>query len=144
MSRARLSDGEIDRIVGALAGWKGKLSWDLLVDRVEIILRRPFSRQGLDKNISIRTAFQQAKKRIKNKPADTSEDESNSGSSELAVALRRIDNLLAEVQTLKAEREHFLERFAVWSYNARSRGISEVELNAKLPKVNRSPSEKKR
>ena len=57
---------------------------------------------------------------------------------------RTIDSLRAEIAVLKAERGRFEEKFATWLYNARSRGISEVELNKRLPEVDRDGSTKKR
>ncbi|UIJ81943.1 hypothetical protein [Rhizobium leguminosarum] len=138
MAKARLTDDEIERIVALLISWQGKLSWELLTERVETLLKRPFTRQGLDKQDNIRTAFQQAKDRLRSSPVTPSATEM---STELAMALGRVERLEAEVAVLKAERNRFLEKFATWQYNARSSGrLSESDLNIPLPKVERDRS----
>lgn len=137
MAKARLTDGEIERIVGLLTGWQGALNWEVLTERVQTLLRRSFTRQGLSKQENILTAFQQAKDRLRSSPAAPS---ASTMSAELAVALARVDALQAEIAVLKTERNRFNEKFAVWQYNARSRGISEYELNTPLPRVDRDRS----
>jgi hypothetical protein len=137
MAKARLTDDEIDRIVALLISWQGKLSWELLTEQVGAMLKRTFTRQGLDKQDNIRTAFQQAKDRLRTSPATPSHSEM---SAELALALGRIDRLEAEIAVLKAERNRFLEKFATWQYNARSKNLSEGDLNMPLPRVERDRS----
>lgn len=137
MAKARLTEDEIERIVALLVSWQGKLSWELLTERVEAILKRPFTRQGLDKQEGIRNAFQVAKERLRAAPSTPSTSEM---SAELMMALSRVDALEAEVLSLKAERNRFHEKFATWQYNARSRGISEADLNRPLPRVERDRS----
>lgn len=143
MARTRLSDQEIEQIVGLLTSWTGELSWELVVIRVKALLKRPFTRQGLDKQQPIRFAFKQAKTRLRTRPRKVKLGAEDGMSPELAAAQRQIDNLRAEIKVLKAEKNALLERFATWTYNARSRGLSEEALNRKLPPVDRRPSEKK-
>ncbi len=142
MAKARLTDKEIDLIVGMLAGWKGRLSWELVLQRVEAMLGRTFTRQGLDKNEIISIAFGQAKDR--RRKLSKKEIEESDQPPELAAAERRVEVLRAEIAVLKSEQERFLEKFATWLYNARSRGISEFDLNRPLPDVDRDESERKR
>lgn len=137
MAKARLTDDEIERIVGLLVAWQGELSWDLLTERVEGLLKRSFTRQGLSKQENILTAFQQAKDRIRASPKKSPVSKM---SAELAIALAKVDALEAEIAVLKAERNRFHEKFAVWQYNSRSQGISESDLNMPLPKVDRDRS----
>lgn len=106
---------------------------------MQSLLRRPFTRQGLDKQDNIRTAFQQAKVRIR-----TAKPEASEKLPEIDLMQRTIDGLRAEIAVMKAERGRFAEKFATWLYNARSRGISEFELNRQLPEVDRDGSTKKR
>ncbi|WEA59536.1 hypothetical protein PO860_18035 [Rhizobium sp. BJ04] len=140
MAKSRLSQQEIETIVALLTSWSGVLRWEKVVDRVEALLKRSFTRQGLDKHESIRIAFKQAKKRSSQRRSKRETDPDTSP--ELASALRTIANLRAEIKVLKAEKALFMERFATWTYNARSRGISERDLNAKLPLIDRRHSEK--
>jgi uncharacterized small protein (DUF1192 family) len=137
MAKARLTNDEIDRIVGILVSWEGKLSWDLLTDQVGAMLKRSFTRQGLNKQENIRVAFQQAKDRLRSSSVATSPIEI---SAELSLALSRVDRLEAQIAVLKAERNRFLQKFATWQYNARSRNMSEAELNLPLPSVERDRS----
>ncbi|NEH27458.1 hypothetical protein [Rhizobium ruizarguesonis] len=144
MAEARLTGAEVDKIVNLLTTWQGKLSWELLLRRMRPLLGRDFTRQGLDKQQSISIAFKQAKERtrIRAKKAPAGGDPDLPP--ELASALRRIDNLKAEVELLQAEKDRLLERFATWLYNARSRGISDYDLSQPLPPVDRDKSDGKR
>jgi hypothetical protein len=142
MARARLADREIEAIVGMLDAWRGTLTWGKLLDRVQPFLRRSFTRQGLDKNESIKLAYGKAKDRIRTSPKKKGVE--SDLPPELAYAQQRIDTLTAEVVRLEAERERLLETFATWLYNARSRGLGEADLKRELPPVNRGASEVKR
>lgn len=140
MARNRLTSDEIEQIVELLTSWRGELSWDLLTERVEALLRRSFSRQGLAKHENIQTAFQQAKDRIRtDKPTTYSEP-----LPEIELMQNTIDSLRAKIAVMEAERGRYEEKFATWLYNARSRGISEFDLNRQLPEVDRDGSAKKR
>lgn len=141
MAKAKLSVDDIDSIVNILTGWRGKLTWELLVDKVAAILGRPFTRQALDSHAAIKRAFALAKKRFREgkhaapQPPHTSV--------ELAIALDRVDALQAEVTLLKQERNALLETFATWLYNARNRGLAERDLNRPLPLVERHGSDRR-
>lgn len=137
LAKARLTNEEVELIIGLLTSWRGKLSWELLLKRVETLLRRPFTRQGLDKQAAIRTAFQQAKARTR-----TAKQSPSEALPEIALLQQTIESLRAEIAVLKAERNRYAEKFATWLYNARSRGLSEVDLNRPLPIVDRDKSER--
>jgi hypothetical protein len=139
MAKARLTSDEIERIVELLTSWRGTLSWELLLERVETLLRRPFTRQGLAKQDNIQTAYQQAKDRIRNEKPTYSE-----ALPEIELMQNTIDSLRAKIAVMEAERGRYEEKFATWLYNARSRGISELDLNRHLPEVDRDGSTKKR
>ncbi|MBA4784382.1 MAG: hypothetical protein H2046_01275 [Rhizobiales bacterium] len=138
MAKGRLTSEDIEQIVGLLTSWRGKLTWELLLKRVEALLRRKFSRQGLNKHDNLRTAFQQAKKRLR-----TSEPKPSKPLPEIELLQRTIDSLQAELAVIKAERGRYEEKFVTWLYNARSRGVSELDLNRRLPEVDRGRSIKK-
>lgn len=141
MVKAKLSDHDIDSIVNILTGWRGKLTWELLVDKVAAVLGRPFTRQGLDYHAAIKRAFTLAKTRLRKGKHAT--PQSPDTSVELAIAVDRVDVLQAEVTLLKQERNALLETFATWLYNARNRGLSERDLNRPLPVVERHGSDRK-
>ncbi|MGR9231895.1 hypothetical protein ACU8NU_10055 [Rhizobium leguminosarum] len=142
MAEARLTEAEVDKIVSLLTSWRGKLSWELLLQRVAPILKRDFTRQGLDKQETISLAFKQAKDRLRLRPKRPSAGDDIDLPPELAATLRRVENLKAEVELLQAEKQRLLERFATWLYNARCRGLSEADLNNPLPPVDRGKSER--
>lgn len=143
MSNTRLSNDDVDRIVGLLSSWTGKLTWTHLVDRVEGVLGTRYTRQGLDKHFSITTAFKKAKERNRKRNPLKLKPDDEGLPPDLAMALRTNEALRAQIEVLKAERDRFLEKFAVWLYNARSRGLSEQDLNRSLPRIDRQGSEKK-
>ncbi|MER9338147.1 hypothetical protein NKJ06_29990 [Mesorhizobium sp. M0293] len=141
MPKPKLSPNDIDQIVNQLTSWRGKLTWDLLVDKVTAALGRPYSRQALDAHDDVKIAFDLAKKRVRE--GKSASPASPDISPELATALDRVETLRAEVAVLKQQRDGFLETFAVWLYNARNRGITERDLNQLLPAVERHRSAKK-
>ena len=57
-----LGDAEIQQIVEILDGWSGKLTWDLLIDAIELRLCYRYTRQALHKHERIRQAFELKKK----------------------------------------------------------------------------------
>lgn len=142
MSGSRLTDSDIAAIVGLLTSWRGKLTWELFVERVTALLGKPYTRQGLDKHFSISTAFSQAKERNRKKRLQVAKSTDHGLPPDLAMALRTIEALRGEVAVQRSERGYLLEKFATWLYNARSRGIPEEELNRPLPEVNRQASER--
>jgi len=139
VAKARLKTDEIERIVDMLTSWRGDLTWDRLLQRVEKLLRRSFTRQGLAKQENIQTAYQQAKDRLRtDKPRDVAPR------LEIELLQSTIESLRARIAVIEAERGRFEEKFATWLYNARSRGISELDLNRRLPDVDRDGSVKER
>lgn len=141
MPKAKLSSDDIDHIVSLLTSWRGKLTWDLLVDKIAAILGRSYTRQALNAHVEIKRAFDLAKNRSRQgKRTDSGPQHT---SPELATALERVETLRAEVALLKQERNDFLQTFATWLYNARNRGLSERDLNQPLPAVERHRSDRK-
>lgn len=141
MPKAKLSPDDIDHIVHLLTTWCGKLTWDLLVNKVAAVLGRSYTRQALNTHDAIKRAFDLAKKRARE---GTRIDPMQSRNSpELAIALDRVETLRAEVALLKQERDGYLQTFATWLYNARNRGLSERELNQPLPAVERHRSDRR-
>jgi hypothetical protein len=135
MKRTRsknLDDNDIQEIVEILDGWSGRLSWDLLIDAVEVRRFNRYTRQTLYKHERIRHAFGLRKKRL----ADGSGSPKREAmSSELQAALGRIARLEAENARLRSENNRLLEQFVRWSYNAHTRGLNEELLNRSLPHV---------
>lgn len=142
--KAKLQSTEVDRIVGLLTTWKGKLTWELVEDRVESLLGRRFTRQTLDGLTPVKIAFTQAKERVRRQKTQSTGGSDDDVLPEVALLLQKNEALTARIRVLSKERDELLGRFAIWLFNARSRGISEHDLAAPLPVVDREPSEKKK
>lgn len=141
MTRSRnVTDADIDQVVGILDGWGGKLTWDLLVDKVEERLHVRYTRQGLDKHERVKVAFSVRKKALAR--ARDRAERPPSESPELDAAEQSIVRLKGENDRLKAENQRLLEQFARWAYNAHTRGLAEGFLNQPLPPVDRDRTER--
>ncbi|MCC2682702.1 MAG: hypothetical protein K0S36_2266 [Nitrosospira multiformis] len=128
-----LGDAEIKQIVEILDGWSGKLSWELLINAIELRMFNRYTRQALFKHERIRNAFDLKK----SNPAKGKGEIRRVASPELQMALERIAKLEAENKRLESENNHLLEQFARWAYNAHTRGLDNDFLNRPLPSVNR-------
>ncbi|CDH26259.1 hypothetical protein [Xenorhabdus bovienii] len=125
---------DIEKILGALDGWQGKLTWDSLCDAVvKHIGKRP-TRQSLNSNKQIKLAFLNKKSRLKGDSEDTKIPPS------LAIAGQRIKRLEEENSRLRSENFRLLEKYIVWQYNAYRHGLSEEKLNMPLPAIDRESS----
>ncbi|MXR38283.1 hypothetical protein GQF02_15025 [Neisseriaceae bacterium B2N2-7] len=128
-----LTDDAIEQIVRLLDGWKGKLTWDALIDAIVTRLHCRYTRQALHKHERIRTAYTLRKDTLGNKKEAAAPPRSGP----LADAMVRIDRLEAENKRLEAENQRLLEQFVVWAYNAHTRGLDKEFLSQPLPIVNR-------
>ena len=142
MTKPKLTLEDMERVVRLLAAWEGKITWELTVDKVAEVLRRSYTRQTLESYSAVKIAFQKAKVRHRGKTAPAKLQKGMTP--ELAAALSRIEVLKAELEISKGVNGEHMQQFAKWLYNARSRGISEMDLNRPLPIINRGASEKKK
>ncbi|HQO16846.1 MAG TPA: hypothetical protein PLG02_07775 [Methylotenera sp.] len=128
-----LDDAGIKAIVGILDGWYGKLTWDLLIDAINLRTHNKYTRQTLHKHERIRNAFELRKMEITKGESATR----TVTSPELQKALERIARLEVETKRLESENTQLLEQFVRWAYNANARGLDSDLLNKPLPPVNR-------
>lgn len=129
--RARNVDEKvIGEVLSVLDGWTGKLTWEGLIDTLAARTRQRYTRQALSAHERIQQAFSFRKKALSNNPSIRDEDA-------LKPEQQMIARLEAQVQRLEAENSTLLERFAVWAYNARTRGLDERFLSQRLPQVRR-------
>ena len=127
-----LTDDAIEQIVRILDGWSGKLTWDGLIEAVVARLHCKYTRQALHKHERIRAAYTLRKGALARGEAVVS-----ACVQPIDEATARIARLEIENQRLEAENQRLLEQFAVWAYNAHSRGLSKEFLSRPLPCVNR-------
>ena len=128
-----LGDSEIKQIAEILDGWSGKLTWELLIDAIELRIFSRYTRQALYKHERIRHAFELKK----NEPSEGRKDVKRVASPQLQIALDRIARLESENRRLESENNQLLEQFSRWAYNAHTRGLDHEFLNRPLPTVNR-------
>lgn len=133
-----LNDADIKKIVEILDGWSEKLTWELLIDAVELRLHNRYTRQTLHKHERIRNAFELRKSGL----ADGDGTIGIVRSVELQKAMERIARLETENKRLNSENVKLLEQFVCWAYNAHSRGLNSDFLNKALPAVNRGQAKK--
>ncbi len=128
-----LDDASIKQVVEILDGWNKKLTWELLIDAVELRMHNRYTRQTLHKHERIKNAFELRKVAL----ADGDGEVRIVRSPELQKALERIARLETENKRLESENQQLLEQFARWAYNAHTRGLDSNFLNKPLPPVNR-------
>ena len=138
---SNLSDADIARIVSILDGWKGKITWDLLILEAKLWLHgQEYTRQTFAKYPRIKKAYELAKQRWRN-TRDGAEDDHpkkrNDMSAEFHLLKEENDKLKAENARLKMENNNLLEQFVRWQYNADSRGVKKSELDQELPYIER-------
>ena len=129
-----LDDAGIKQIVEILDGWSEKLTWDLLIDAIELRMHNRYTRQTLHKHQRIKHAFELRKVAL----ADGDGEVRIVRSPELQKALEKIARLEVENKRLESENQKLLEQFARWAYNAHTRGLDANFLDKSLPTVNRS------
>lgn len=127
-----LNDDNIENIVGIIDGWSEKLTWDNLIDEIEVRSKNRYTRQTLANYTRIKSAFVGAKQRILN-----STNNKNTSPFEREVLEQRLERLEAENTRLASENHDLLTQFARWAYNAHAKGISKKELDKPLPTIDR-------
>ena len=134
MRRAKnISDEDVNRIVGILDGWSGRLTWDALLDAIERHLFVRYTRQALHKHRRVQESFERCKRAL---AAGGGRPRRVAAAPEAQIALDRIARLEAEVARLEAENTRLLEQFVRWAYHASIRGLDEAYLSSPLPSAN--------
>lgn len=126
-----LDDQVILSIVEILDGWKGKLTWNLLIDEIEKRLFQRYTRQALFAHERIRNAFELKKVDI---PFVIENGRKKCGP-EAVMESERYARLISENERLKNENQRLLEQFNRWAYNAYTRGLTPEFLNQSLPSI---------
>lgn len=129
-----LTDERIAVVVDTLDTWKGKLTWDLLIDAAEAAIGHRYSRFTFAEYPQIANAFSLKKDslrgtlpRARGEPRDE----------RVRAALAQVDRYMAKVERLEAENQLLLDQFVTWATNAERKGVTMDMLNAPLPKPER-------
>lgn len=138
VKRAKNLDAQaIEVIVGVLDGWSGKLSWELLIATIAQRMHSTYTRQALHRHERIRIAFQLRKETLAASQDKPYRPPERLSTAEIAALQERCERLVVENTRLGRENEQLLIQFAVWAYNAHTRGLTEEFLNRPLPSVDR-------
>lgn len=134
---ARLTKERITTVLEILDGWKGKLTWDLLLEAVEASTGHRYSRFTFAEYPEIANAFSFRKETLRGTLPTTRGEPRDE---RVRAALARADRYEAKANRLEAENQLLLEQFVTWAINAERRGVTLDMLNAPLPKPPRDRS----
>ncbi|MBN6207511.1 hypothetical protein JYK21_13640 [Ralstonia pickettii] len=134
---ARLTKERIATVLDILDGWKGKLTWNLLLEAVEASTGHRYSRFTFAEYPEIANAFSFRKETLRGTLATTRAEPRDE---RVRAALARADRYGAKASRLEAENQLLLEQFVTWAINAERRGVTLDMLNAPLPKPPRDRS----
>lgn len=132
-----LTDERLQVVLDTLDGWKGKLTWDLLIDAVKKITDITYSRFTFAEYPQIANAFSLKKDVLR---GTWKSERSEPRDERVRSALEQVDRYKAKVQRLEQENQLLLEQFVTWAHNAERKGVTVMMLNAPLPKPQRDRS----
>ena len=124
-----LTDAHIAAVDKIIDAWTGELTWQALIDRVEIEWHARYTRQSLAKHERVQRAFSAYVERA---------PKSSSRRPEIEFLKERIARQDAHIRRLEAENSRLLEQFARWAYNAHKKGLDQTYLSMKLPEIDRA------
>lgn len=130
-----LTDKDIDNIVELLDDWPvdSKLTWERLVEAVKISYNLITTRQTLQKQSRIKTAYREVKKIVAGNSPMASGKHVKSLPPSLKVAAERLEKKERNIERLERENQKLLEQFHTWLYNATQHGMTIEQLNESLP-----------
>lgn len=125
----------VEAAVKIIDSWPtSKLTWDLLVDALSASGLPTYTRQALDRQPLIKSAYTIRVKTLRTQRSSGMEPPSP------VINLRdvRVMTLEATVTRLTAQNNFLLEKFHRWLSNATAAGLSTDELDRPLPDVDRN------
>ncbi len=126
-----LTQEVLQQVLDTLDGWKGKLTWELLLDAVEELSGHRYSRFTFADYPEIANAFSLRNDSLRGTlPRNRGEPRDE----RVRAALQRTERLEAKVARLEAENALLTEQFVIWAINAERKGVTMDMLNAPLPK----------
>lgn len=136
-----LTDERIAIVLETLDMWKGKLTWELLLDMVERNSGYRYSRFTFAEYPEIANAFSLKKDalrgalpRVRSEPRDE----------RVRSAIAQADRYKAKVERLEAENQLLTEQFVTWAINAERKGVTIDMLNVPLTKPERDRTKRER
>lgn len=132
-----LTSERIAAVLEALDAWKGKLTWELLLDAVEALTGYRYSRFTFADYPEIANAFSLKKDALRGTlPRSRGEPRDE----RVRAALAQAERATAKANRLEAENRLLTEQFVTWAINAERKGVTLDMLNAQLPKPERDRS----
>lgn len=132
-----LTTERIQTVLDTLDAWKGKLTWDLLIDSVYEATGITYSRFTFAEYPAITNAFKLRKESLRDeggKQARQPKDE------RLRAALAQTERYKAKAMRLEEENRALLDQFVTWAHNAERKGVTLFMLNAPISKPQRDKS----
>lgn len=127
-----LKPREVKAIVECIRSWPdAKLTWAAICAEAGKLLGRSPARQTLCAHDEIMMAYKARRGSLKTQAPRVSLPSS------LAIAAQRLARQQSVVDELTAVNNALLERFVRWQYNAYKHGMSDAQLDAELPRINR-------
>jgi hypothetical protein len=124
-----LTPERIEVVLTTIDGWKGKLTWDLLIEAVENATGIAYSRFTFSEYPEIANAFSLKKETLRGtwngEPAAPRDEK-------VRAALEQVQRLQSTVERLKQENMLLKEQFVTWANNAERKGVTMMMLNAPL------------
>lgn len=137
MRKARapdLTEERIEVVIDTLDNWKGKLTWDLLIDAVAKVAGHRYSRFTFAEYPQIADAFALKKEALR---GTWKGEPSQPRDARVRSALEQVARYQAKVERLEHENQLLVEQFVTWAINAERKGITMDMLNAPLKKPDR-------
>jgi hypothetical protein len=133
MPKIVISEDVHKSVLKIIAKWKGKLTWDLLRERVtrENGLDNLVARHTLLAHEDIKIAYKERKGALKDEPAHLLLPEDK----QLENAYEQIDELTADKKALQGEVKAMREQIVRWMYNLYQMGLNMDEMS-KVPPSN--------
>jgi len=132
-----LTQEHIVTVLDTLDTWRGKLTWDLLLDKLEAVWGHRYSRFTLASYAEVANAFAHRKDALRGTlpvSRGTPTDE------RVRAAMGQAERFKAKAERLEAENKLLLEQFVTWAHNAEKKGVTMDMLNMPLPKPDRDRS----
>ncbi|CCN80961.1 hypothetical protein CW749_27075 [Vibrio sp. vnigr-6D03] len=129
-----LTDKDISNVCELLDDWPmdSKLTWDRLVEAVAHDYRLTTTRQTLQKQIRIKSAFTEVKALVSGNAPKAAAARNRHLPSSLKAAADQLAKRERTIERLEAENSRLLEQFHTWLYNATQHGITIEQLNEPL------------
>lgn len=132
-----LTDEILNSVIELIDNWKGKLTWDLLLDALEKTSGLRYSRFTFAEYPQIANAFALKKDVLR---GTWKAEPSQPRDERLKAALEQVERYKSKNQRLEKENQLLLEQFVTWAHNAERKGVSLMTLNKPLPKPPRDRS----